>query len=344
MPSRINYLWNFGSLLGLCLTRQIVSGFFLTMYFCSNSEYAFNSLIQIMNNVNSGWIIRYRHSSRASIFFIFCFIHVGKGLIYDSFYFWKIWFTGLILIFILIAIAFLGYVLPWGQMSFWGATVITNLISVIPLVGPIVVEWLWGGFNVARPTLSRFFSFHFILPLLIVILVLTHLIVLHEKGSSNPLGMPLNLDKIRFKKYFFIKDIITLIVYFFFLLILNFRFPFIFRDPENFIKANPILTPIHIQPEWYFLFAYCILRAVPSKIGGVILLVLSILIIIWLSLSKSKKNKTLRFKIKSEWFIIYFFFGTFFILTWIGILPVEAPFTKIRQVYSFLYFSFFIFF
>ena len=342
-PSRLNYIWNFGSLLGVILISQIFTGFFLTLFYCSRTTLAFDRIVHIINEVNGGWAIRFLHSTGASVFFIFCYLHIRKALFYNSFYMWKVWFSGLALIFILMAIAFLGYVLPWGQISIWGATVITNLISVIPYIGQVLVNWLWGGFNVDAPTLTRFFSFHFVLPFIMVILVIIHIILLHELGSSNPLGLSLNLDKISFKNFYVIKDFYTLILSILLLVLLSFNAPFFFIDAENFLKANPIVTPIHIQPEWYFLFAYAILRAIPNKLGGVIILVLSIIIVFLIPLCHNRKIKGTRFSYLRTKFLLFFLLGVFCMLTWLGIKPVEAPFIGVRKIYSFMYFFVLIF-
>lgn len=284
--------------------------------------------------------MRYLHATGASFFFIFCYWHIGKALFYESYHFVKVWISGTLIVLILILSAFLGYVLPWGQISFWGATVITNLISVIPIIGQFLVEWVWGGFNVDEPTLNRFFSLHFIFPFVLLVLVLAHLFFLHEKGSSNPLGCNLQLDKIEFCSYFLIKDLITTILFIFFLLFFSLKLPIFFIDSENFLFANPMSTPIHIQPEWYFLFAYSILRSIPRKLGGVIILVLSILIILILPVLDKKKIKTKRFFLHKI-FILHFHFGSFFILTWLGIIPVELPFTLLGKIYSVFYFAFY---
>lgn len=341
-PSTINYFWNLGSLLGLCLSIQILTGVFLTIFFKADLRQSFTRVVRIINNINNGWIIRFIHSTGASIFFIICYAHVGKALFFSSFYFWKVWVSGLVLILLLIIEAFLGYVLPWGQISFWGATVITNLISVIPYFGPLAVQWLWGGFNVGDPTLTRFLSFHFIIPFIMIAIRGVHLILLHETGSSNPLGMPLNIDKVRFRKFFIIKDLVTLALVLLGLILLRTISPFIFIDPENFLKANPMVTPIHIQPEWYFLFAYAILRSVPNKLGGVLMLALSIIIILILPLLSKNKIKGLKFRFL-KW-LLYFHFGSFSILTWLGMQPVEDPFIYLGKVYSVLYFIFYFLF
>nr|AKE49632.1 cytochrome b [Liposcelis nr. bostrychophila AZ] len=340
-PSNINYMWNFGSLLGFCLISQILSGFFLSLYFKSDFMKSFDSVIHLMNDVNSGWMIRFIHSTGASFFFILAYFHIGKALMYSSYYYSKVWVSGLFIILFLMMEAFLGYVLPSGQMSYWGATVITNLVSVIPYMGPCLVEWLWGGFNVGEATLIRFFSFHFFLPFILIFFILTHIFFLHKKGSSNPLGLSLNLDKFYFSKFFLIKDLLTLIIWSSVLLVMSFKFPFVFMDPENFMTANPMVTPIHIQPEWYFLFAYSILRSIPSKMGGVILLVLSILIIIILPFLKMYKMKTFKFHPLKK-MAFYFHIGTFMVLTWLGMQPVEHPFVMTGKIYSFFYFIYYL--
>nr|YP_009104522.1 cytochrome b [Liposcelis entomophila]AHA47076.1 cytochrome b [Liposcelis entomophila] len=341
-PSSINYNWNFGSMLGLMLVSQILTGFFLSMFFYSSMSLAFESVVHIMNDVNHGWMIRFMHSTGASVFFILCYLHIGKAMFYNSFYLYKVWISGVLIFFILMATAFLGYVLPWGQMSLWGATVITNLISVIPFIGSLMVEWIWGGFNVSSPTLSRFYSFHFILPFTLLLIVFTHLLFLHETGSSNPLGLSLNLDKINFKNYFIIKDLLTIILLISFLLLLSLLSPFYFTDSENFIKANFMVTPLHIQPEWYFLFAYCVLRAIPNKLGGVIMLLLSILVIFTFSFFMNKKIKTFRFEL-SKIYLILFLWMIFFMLTWLGMKPVESPFTELSKYYTMVYFTIYLF-
>nr|AKE07180.1 cytochrome b [Liposcelis nr. bostrychophila AZ] len=339
-PSTINYMWNFGSLLGACLLGQILSGLFLSFYFKADLIQSFISVVHLMNNVNMGWGIRFTHSTGASFFFILIYFHIGKALFYKSFYFWKVWISGLIIFFLLMMEAFLGYVLPWGQMSFWGATVITNLISVIPYAGQNIVEWLWGGFNVNEPTLTRFFSFHFLLPFILIYFIFIHIFFLHKSGSSNPLGVSLNLDKFCFSKFFIIKDLLTLIMWGGVLVVTSIKMPFVFMDPENFMSANPMITPIHIQPEWYFLFAYSILRSIPSKMGGVVLLVLSIFIIIILPLLGKNNVKSLKFNLFFK-MVFFFHIGSFIILTWLGMKPVEFPFTFMGKIYSIFYFIFY---
>lgn len=340
-PSNISYWWNFGSILGVCLIIQLVSGIFLSIHYSPNINSAFKSIIHITRDVNFGWIIRLIHANGASIFFFFIFLHTGRGIYYGSFLKKKVWFSGTFIILILIATAFLGYVLPWGQISFWGATVITNLLSALPYLGNTLVAWIWGGFSVENPTLNRFFSFHFILPFIVSILILCHLIFLHEKGSSNPLGLKNNVDKISFHPYFTFKDIYGFLVVILLFIFINFKTPFLFNDPENFTPANPIITPPHIQPEWYFLFAYAILRSIPNKLGGVLALVISIFIILTLPYTANSKFKRIRIYLTKK-ILFYIFCITFILLTWIGAKPVEDPFIVIGQILTFTYFRYFL--
>lgn len=340
-PSNISYIWNFGSLLGLCLIIQILTGLFLAINFSSDITTAFSIISHIQRDVNNGWLIRSIHANGASLFFVLLYIHVGRGIYYSSFYFTKVWFSGLIIIFILIATAFLGYILPWGQISFWGATVITNLISAIPYVGNLITYWIWGGFSVDNNTLIRFFSLHFILPFILLIITLIHIILIHEKGSRNPLGLSINIDKIPFHPYFTIKDIIgfiTVIIIFFFIVIIS---PYRLIDAENFNIANSIITPPHIQPEWYFLFAYAILRSIPNKLGGVVALIISIIIITSLSFSINKKFSSSFFNNLNK-ILFWRLVNCFIILTYLGAIPIEYPYDIIRKIYTILYFIIFI--
>nr|QWZ47767.1 cytochrome b B [Loxocephala perpunctata] len=336
-PSNISTWWNFGSLLGMCLMIQIVSGIFLAMHYSPNILNAFKSIIHITRDVNYGWLMRNLHANGASMFFVMIYLHTGRGIYYGSYKFKKTWISGTMMLILLMATAFMGYVLPWGQMSFWGATVITNLISAIPYSGQMIVNWIWGGFAVDNPTLNRFFTFHFILPFMLMILVISHLIFLHETGSSNPLGMKNNIDKISFHPYFSIKDILGMIILMtMFSFMLN-SYPFLFTDPENFTPANPMITPIHIQPEWYFLFAYAILRSIPSKLGGVIALLFSILILFILPFSMKQKFQSTKFYPINK-ILFWIFINTFILLTWIGARPVEPPFMILSQILTILYF------
>nr|YP_010990654.1 cytochrome b [Klapperibrachys cremeri]WOW99085.1 cytochrome b [Klapperibrachys cremeri] len=340
-PSNISTWWNFGSLLGMCLMIQITSGIFLTMHYTPNINNAFKSIIHIMRDVNYGWTIRNIHANGASMFFILIYLHTGRGIYYGSYKLKKTWISGTMILMLLMAISFLGYVLPWGQMSFWGATVITNLISAIPYSGPMIVKWIWGGFAVDNPTLNRFFTFHFMLPFILTIMVILHLMFLHETGSSNPLGAKNNIDKISFHPYFTIKDILGMIITLsIFSIVIN-HFPKLFMDPENFIPANPLMTPIHIQPEWYFLFAYAILRSIPSKLGGVIALMSSILILLTLPFSMSQKFQSTKFYPMNK-IMFWMLINMFLLLTWIGARPVEDPFILTSQMLTLMYFLTFI--
>nr|UYR45753.1 cytochrome b [Merostenus sp.] len=339
-PLNISIWWNFGSLLGLCLLIQIISGFFLSMHYTPNINSAFNSVIHIIQDVNYGWLMRLIHMNGASMFFICMFIHIGRGMYYNSFTLIKTWSIGVIIFLITMATAFLGYVLPWGQMSFWGATVITNLVSAIPYIGDLIVKWLWGGFSVNNATLNRFYSLHFIMPFAILFLVIIHLFFLHETGSSNPLGLNSNMNKIPFNPYYSIKDSLGFIILIIILLIICLINPYILSDPENFNKANSMITPIHIQPEWYFLFAYAILRSIPNKLGGVIALIMSILILLIKPLIMIYLMKGYKFYPLNQ-IMFWLFISLFIILTWIGARPVENPYIFIGQTASIFYFIYF---
>nr|YP_009364582.1 cytochrome b [Junonia vestina]ARH11462.1 cytochrome b [Junonia vestina]USF17701.1 cytochrome b [Junonia villida]DBA11276.1 TPA_asm: cytochrome b [Junonia villida] len=340
-PSNISSWWNFGSLLALCLMIQIITGLFLTMYYTANIEMAFYSVNYICRNVNYGWLIRTLHANGASFFFICIYLHIGRGIYYESFNLMYTWMVGVIILFLLMATAFMGYVLPWGQMSFWGATVITNLLSAIPYLGTMLVNWIWGGFAVDNATLTRFYTFHFLFPFIIMMLTMIHLLFLHQTGSNNPLGINSNLDKIPFHPFFTFKDLIGFIILILLLTLLSLTNPYLLGDPDNFIPANPLVTPIHIQPEWYFLFAYAILRSIPNKLGGVIALVMSILILIILPFTFNKKIQGIQFYPLNQ--ILFWSMITIIILlTWIGARSVEAPYIITGQLLTILYFSYFI--
>nr|AAG17351.1 cytochrome b [Galagoides demidoff]ALJ53390.1 cytochrome b [Galagoides demidoff] len=336
-PSNISAWWNFGSLLGLCLTVQIITGLFLAMHYTSDTTTAFSSVTHICRDVNYGWIIRYLHANGASMFFMCLFAHIGRGLYYGSFTFLETWNIGIALLLAVMATAFMGYVLPWGQMSFWGATVITNLLSAIPYMGPTLVEWIWGGFSVDKATLTRFFAFHFILPFIITAMVMIHLLFLHETGSNNPSGLPSDSDKIPFHPYYMIKDLLGLIILLLTLFSLVMFSPDLLGDPDNYTPANPLNTPPHIKPEWYFLFAYAILRSIPNKLGGVLALLSSILILALIPFMHTAKQRSMMFRPLSQclyWMLV----ADLLILTWIGGQPVENPFIMIGQVASITYF------
>lgn len=339
-PSNISFLWNFGSLLGVCLRTQIIRGLFLSLHFTRDVSTAFNRVSHISRDVNNGWLIRSLHANGARLFFILAYLHIGRGLYCSSFHFWITWASGRIIILVLIGTAFLGYVLPWGQIRFWGATVITNLLTAIPYVGSRVTYWLWGGFSVDNATLTRFFGLHFLLPFILVALVLAHITFLHRRGSNNPLGLSLNSDKIPFHPYFRSKDLLGVIIVLFVFCFVCLITPFIFADPENFIPANPLVTPVHIQPEWYFLFAYAILRSIPNKLGGVIALFLSILILVSLPFTISNKFQTIS-SYPFNKIIFWAFINIFLLLTYIGACPVEEPFVFVRQFLAACYFLWF---
>nr|YP_010692663.1 cytochrome b [Notobitus meleagris]WBV80538.1 cytochrome b [Notobitus meleagris] len=339
-PSNISLWWNFGSLLGMCLMIQIVTGILLAMHYTANVEMAFNSVVHICRDVNNGWLMRNTHANGASLFFICLYMHVGRGIYYGSYKLIETWNIGVILLFMVMATAFLGYVLPWGQMSLWGATVITNLLSAIPYLGEDIVKWLWGGFSVNNATLTRFFTLHFLLPFIITAMVMLHLLFLHQTGSNNPLGINSNYDKVPFHPFFSIKDLMgmTITLTMFSLLIL--LEPRLMGDPENFIPANPMVTPVHIQPEWYFLFAYAILRSIPNKLGGVMAMIMSIVIIVLLPFTNKGKFQSMAFYPINK--IMFWSFVTVMILlTWIGARPAEEPFITTGQELTVIYFLYF---
>nr|Q508M2.1 RecName: Full=Cytochrome b; AltName: Full=Complex III subunit 3; AltName: Full=Complex III subunit III; AltName: Full=Cytochrome b-c1 complex subunit 3; AltName: Full=Ubiquinol-cytochrome-c reductase complex cytochrome b subunit [Dipodomys deserti]AAY23224.1 cytochrome b [Dipodomys deserti] len=337
-PSNISGWWNFGSLLGLCLVIQIVSGLFLAMHYTPDTLTAFSSVTHICRDVNYGWLIRYMHANGASLFFICLYLHIGRGIYYGSYSYMETWNVGIILLFLVMATAFMGYVLPWGQMSFWGATVITNLLSAIPYIGADLVEWIWGGFSVDKATLNRFFAFHFILPFIIAAMAMVHLLFLHETGSNNPLGIPSDCDKIPFHPYYTTKDFLGLVILLALFFTLVLFFPDLLGDPDNYSPANPLNTPPHIKPEWYFLFAYAILRSIPNKLGGVIALVLSILILALLPHIQTASQRSLMFRPISQ-FLFWLLVSDVLVLTWIGGQPVEPPFIIIGQIASLTYFT-----
>nr|YP_001122784.1 cytochrome b [Bombina variegata]AAX53892.1 cytochrome b [Bombina variegata]AFV95170.1 cytochrome b [Bombina variegata variegata] len=340
-PSNISAWWNFGSLLGICLIIQILTGLFLAMHYTADTTMAFSSVAHICRDVNYGWLIRNLHANGASFFFICIYFHIGRGIYYGSFLFKETWNIGVILLFLVMATAFVGYVLPWGQMSFWGATVITNLLSAVPYIGTTLVQWIWGGFSVDNATLTRFFAFHFLLPFVIAGATILHLLFLHETGSNNPTGLNSNTDKIPFHPYFSYKDLLGFLLMLTMLALLAMFSPNLLGDPDNFTPANPLVTPPHIKPEWYFLFAYAILRSIPNKLGGVLALVFSILILALLPLLHTAKQRSMMFRPITQ-IIFWSLIADTLILTWIGGQPVEEPFILIGQVASLIYFFIFL--
>nr|YP_009726139.1 cytochrome b [Aenasius arizonensis]QHR84900.1 cytochrome b [Aenasius arizonensis] len=340
-PMNLSFMWNFGSMLGISMMIQIISGLFLSMHYNPSTQAAFQSIIHIIQDVNYGWIMRLIHMNGASILFILLFLHIGRGIFYGSYYLINTWSIGVIIFLLIMMTAFMGYVLPWGQMSFWGATVITNLLSALPYLGETLVYWLWGGFSINNATLNRFYSFHFIMPFIVLFLIIIHLFFLHETGSSNPLGLNSNFFKIPFNPYFSVKDIMGFILMIMGLLLICLMNPYILSDPENFNMANPMITPIHIQPEWYFLFAYAILRSIPNKLGGVIALISSILILLSMPFMNTMNFKSMKFYTLNQ-IMFWMFISNFIVLTWIGARPIENPFISIGQLYSITYFLYFI--
>nr|AEL97233.1 cytochrome b [Myliobatis australis] len=340
-PSNFSAWWNFGSLLGLCLIIQILTGLFLAMHYTADISTAFSSVAHICRDVNYGWLIRNIHANGASMFFICVYLHIARSLYYGSYLNKETWNTGVIILMLLMATAFVGYVLPWGQMSFWGATVITNLLSALPYIGDMLVQWIWGGFSIDNATLTRFFTFHFLLPFMITALTLIHLLFLHDLCSNNPTGLTSNMDKIPFHPYYSFKDLLGFFILLLLLTLLTLFTPSLLSDTENFIPANPLVTPPHIKPEWYFLFAYAILRSIPNKLGGVLALTFSILILLLVPALHTSKLRSLTFRPITQ-LLFWLLVANTIILTWIGGQPVEQPFISIGQIASITYFSFFL--
>nr|UZA61311.1 cytochrome b [Rhynchothorax sp. JZ-2022] len=340
-PSSLNMMWSFGSMLMFCLMVQILTGLFLSMHYAADINISFDSMSHIMRDVPQGWLIRTMHANGASMFMFIMYIHIGRGLFYNSFILKEVWMSGILIFLLTMAIAFLGYVLPWGQMSYWGAAVITNLVSAVPYMGESMVQWLWGGFSVNNATLNRFFSLHFVLPFILILMVVIHILFLHQSGSSNPLGLASNMDKISFHPLFSIKDLVGLTLLLMILMLISTIIPMYLNDPENFIPANSMVTPVHIQPEWYFLFAYAILRLIPNKLGGVVALIMSILMLFTLPFTMKMNMQSNKFFPLSK-FMLWMFFMNLILLTWIGANPVELPYTSIGEMLAINHFTFFI--
>jgi len=343
VPANISYLWNFGVLAGICLGIQIVTGIFLAMFYVPNIDLAFNSVEYIMRDINYGWLIRYIHANGASFFFTCIYIHMFRGLYYNSYVKPRelLWCFGVVILIVMILTAFLGYVLPWGQMSFWAATVITSLFSAIPVIGESIVIWLWGGFSVDNATLNRFFSLHYLLPFVIALLALIHVIILHENGSNNPLNIfPELHNKIPFHPYFIIKDVLGFFLFMFILLCIVFYMPDHVIHSDNFIPANPLVTPTHIVPEWYFLPFYAILRSIPNKLGGVIMLAFALVSLLVLPYIVNNVYKGAFFETFKN-ILFWFFLVICVLLGWIGQKPIEPPYLIIGQLLTFLYFLYF---
>jgi len=342
-PVNLNYLWSFGSGAGICLVIQIITGILLAMHYTPHVEYAFNSVEHIMRDVNNGWLIRYLHANGASMFFIVVYCHIFRGFYYGSYMYprEKLWISGVVIFLLMMATAFMGYVLPWGQMSFWGATVITNLFSAIPVIGGSIVEWLWGGFSVGNATLNRFFSLHYFMPFVIAGVVILHLSLLHENGSSNPLGINTNVQVVPFYPYYYVKDLFAFLILVFILAFIITYYPNALGHPDNYIPANPMSTPAHIVPEWYFLPFYAILRSIPDKLGGVIGMISAILVLViipFIHLSKVRSGQFRPIYAISYWFLV----SDFLLLGWIGQKPVETPFIEVGMLATVFYFVFLI--
>ena len=343
-PANISYLWNFGSLLATCLGIQILTGVFLAMHYTPHVDFAFNSVEHIMRDVNAGYILRYTHANVASFFFIFVYIHIARGLYYSSYKAPRtlVWTIGVIIFILMIATGFLGYVLPYGQMSLWGATVITNLFSAIPFFGHDLVELIWGGFSVSNATLNRFFSLHFLLPFVLAALAIAHLMALHVHGSNNPNGISNNGDRLPMHPYFTFKDLVTILLFFLLLSIMVFYYPNMLGHSDNYIPANPMSTPSTIVPEWYLLPFYAILRSIPNKLLGVIAMFGSLLILLILPLTDVSRVRGNQFRPAMKLFF-WFFVINFFILLWIGSQHPNTPYVEIGQIATAFYFLWFIF-
>nr|YP_009339304.1 cytochrome b [Gmelinoides fasciatus]APL97194.1 cytochrome b [Gmelinoides fasciatus] len=340
-PANISTMWNFGSLLSVIMVLQLISGLLLAVVYSASMDSSFQLVSQMMETTDKGWVLRYTHANGASLLFIALYTHTGRGLYYGSFLYPHVWFIGVTILLLCMATAFMGYVLPINQMSYWGASVITSLFSEVPYIGPSLLQFIWGSSSVSAPTITRFFTFHFLLPFMMLALVVAHITFLHQTGSSNPLGLSSNNMKIMFNSYFSTKDLIGLFMVTLLFILLIFYYPLYLGDNENFIMANPSVTPQHIQPEWYFLFAYTILRSIPNKLGGVLALLLSVLILYTLPMTFVASMKSCSFYPVNKlmfWLLVF----TILLLTWIGMKPVEEPYSAFGQILTFLYFSYFL--
>ena len=342
-PTNLNYFWSFGSLAGICLIVQLVTGIFLAMHYTPHVDLAFLSVEHIMRDVQGGWFLRYMHANGASMFFIIVYLHMFRGLYYGSYASPRelLWCIGVIILLLMIITAFIGYVLPWGQMSFWGATVITSLASAVPLVGESIVTWLWGGFSVDNATLNRFFSLHYLLPFVLVGASVIHLAALHQYGSGNPLGTNSTVDKVGLYPYFYIKDLVSWVAFALFFSLFIYFYPNMLGHPDNYIPANPMSTPAHIVPEWYFLWVYAILRSIPNKLAGVAaiaLVFLSLLALPFINTSPIRSSNFRPFQKKMFWLIV----ADTVLLSWIGQQPVEDPYIVVGQCASLFFFFYFL--
>uniref|UniRef100_A0AAU8L1C1 Cytochrome b n=1 Tax=Polychaeta sp. TaxID=3061522 RepID=A0AAU8L1C1_9ANNE len=339
-PNNLSVWWNFGSLLGLCLIIQIITGILLAMHYTPYIDMAFSSVAHIARDVNYGWLLRTIHANGASWFFICIYLHMGRGMYYGSYMFMETWNIGVIIFILVMMTAFMGYVLIWGQMSFWGATVITNLFSAIPYMGPSLVQWMWGGFAVDNATLNRFFAIHFFVPFVIAAASIFHLLFLHLTGSNNPLGINSDTDKVPFHWYYTSKDLLGFLLMLLTLSMIVLLTPNMLGDPENFLPANPLVTPTHIKPEWYFLWAYAILRSIPNKLGGVTAMFGAIMILFTLPLTATNHRRGASFYPMNQ-FMFWMFTTTLLLLTWLGGCPVEEPYDYLGQIFTLMYFMFF---
>ena len=343
-PANLSYLWNFGSLLAICLIIQIVTGITLAMHYNPSVAEAFNSVEHIMRDVNNGWLIRYLHSNTASAFFFLVYLHIGRGVYYGSYRAPRtlVWTIGTVIFLLMMATGFLGYVLPYGQMSLWGATVITNLMSAIPWVGQDIVEFIWGGFSVNNATLNRFFSLHFVLPFILAALAAMHLLALHDSaGSGNPVGVSGNFDRLAFAPYFIFKDLITIFLFIIGLSLFVFFMPNVLGDSENYVMANPMQTPAAIVPEWYLLPFYAILRSIPNKLLGVIAMFAAILILLILPITDLSRSRGMQFRPLSK-IAFWIFVANFLVLMLLGAKHVESPFIEFGQLSTVIYFSYYL--